>query len=103
MVNSGTSFISANKEGHPLLSLYVQPKASRTGFQTIHDNSLKLTITAQPLEGKANKAVIAYLASFFKIAKKSIVIKSGSQSRKKLVILKGLSLDEVEDKLREFI
>ena len=65
------------------LTLHVQPRASRTGLCGIHGGSLKLAITAPPVEGKANKEVIAFLAAFLKIPKKDVTIVSGAQSRTK--------------------
>lgn len=50
--------------GEVILALYIQPKASRTRFLGMHGDELKLAITAPPVDGKANKAVISFLAKF---------------------------------------
>ncbi len=85
------------------LALYIQPKASHNSFLGLHGEELKLAITAPPVDGKANKAVIAYLAKFFGVAKSSVSIKSGLQSRHKRCLLQGVSLEEAEEKLHSIM
>jgi len=81
--------------GTLLLSLYVQPRASRNELAGLHGDGLKLRLTTPPVDGKANKAVVAFLAKLFKIPKSAIIIKSGLQSRSKKVLLSGLDEHEV--------
>ena len=88
-------FLSSQTDGCLLLSLYVQPRASRTCLTGIHGDSLKIAITAPPVEGKANKEVIAFLAALFRIPKKKITITSGLQSRRKKCRICSLSEGEV--------
>ncbi len=84
-----------------MLRIYVQPKASRNRFSGIHNDMLKLSITAAPVNGKANKAVIVYLAKFFQIPKKEITIVKGEKSRKKHCKIGLLTKREILEKLRE--
>ncbi len=93
-------FIRSAKDGI-VLALHVQPRASKNRFMGRHGEAVKLAVTAPPTDGKANKAVIAYLSSFFKIPKSAVTIKSGRQSRKKRIFLNGISLDEAKRKLDE--
>ena len=88
-------FLSTLKDGTVVLSLYVQPRASRTCFRGLHDGALKLAITAPPVDGKANKAVVGFLASFFKLPKQKITIISGLQSRRKRCVVGELSMKEM--------
>ena len=81
--------------GTLLLSLYVQPRASRNELAGLHGDGLKLRLTTPPVDGKANKAVVSFLAKLFKIPKSAIIIKSGLQSRSKKVLLSGLDEHEV--------
>ncbi len=92
-------YLSEYKDGRVLLRLYVQPKSSRDAFVGVHGDSIKLVITSPPVDGKANKAVIAYLASFFKLKKKDITIKHGLQSRIKSILLAGADLNTVRSQL----
>jgi len=96
-------FLSTYKDGRILIRVYVQPRASRNGFSGLHGDAIKLSVTAPPVDGKANKAVIKFLASFLHIKKMDLEIKHGLQSRKKTVLIAGLSADEVMAALKEVL
>ncbi len=85
------SWYSCQKDGAILLKLYVQPRASRNEIAGLHNDALKLRLTTPPVDGKANKAVIAFLAKLFNLPKSSVVLKSGHQNRNKTVVVKGLN------------
>ncbi len=85
------TFVRAREDGTLLLSLYVQPRSSRNEFAGLHDTALKLHLTAPPVDGKANKAVVAFLAKTLKIPKSAIVVQSGLKNRRKLVALSGVN------------
>jgi len=92
-------YLSLYKDGRVLLRLYVQPKSSRNAFTGIHGDSIKLAITAPPVDGKANKAVIQFLASFFKLKKKDITIKHGLQSRTKSILIAGSDMQLIQARI----
>lgn len=85
-------YLQTLPDGSLLLNLYVQPKASRNEIVGIHNGALKLRLTSPPIDGKANKALIAYFAKTLKLAKASIIIASGHQGRTKKIQI--LDLDE---------
>jgi len=93
------SYLQIRPDGTLLLSLYVQPRASRNELAGRHGDALKLRLTSPPVDGKANKAVIAFLAKLFKVPKSAIVITSGLQSRSKKVLLSGLDEQAVRSLL----
>jgi uncharacterized protein len=76
-------------------ALRVQPRASRNGFAGTMGDAIKLAITAPPVDGKANQAVIEYLADLFRVPKSSIVIVSGETGRNKLVAIRGMTAEQV--------
>ena len=76
-------------DGSLLLRLHVQPRAATNELAGLQGDALKLRLTTPPVDGKANKAVIAYLAKFFHLPKSALNIKSGQQSRIKTVVIKG--------------
>ena len=94
------AFLSTYKDGRILIRIYVQPRASRTGFTGLYDDALKLGITAPPVDGKANAAVIKYLASFFHVRKADIEIKHGLQSRRKSILIEGICAEEIRGKVQ---
>ncbi|EMB48690.1 UPF0235 protein [Vibrio mimicus] len=68
-----------------LLRLYIQPKASRDSIVGLHDEELKVAITAPPIDGKANAHLSKFLAKQCKVAKGSVVIEKGELGRHKQV------------------
>ena len=83
-------YLQTLPDGSLLLSLYVQPRSSRNELAGLHGDALKLRLTTPPVDGKANKAVISFLAKLLKIPKSIIIIRSGLQSRSKKILLSGL-------------
>ena len=88
-------YLQSLTDGNFLLSLYVQPRASRNELAGLHGNALKLRLTTPPVDGKANKAAISFFSKLLKIPKSAIIIKSGLQSRSKKVLLSGLEEHDI--------
>ena len=76
------SFLQEQSAGLKI-SIYVQPKSSRTRLVGLHGDALNLCITAAPVDGKANEAVIIFFAKLFHLPKAAVSIQSGVQSRNK--------------------
>jgi uncharacterized protein len=72
-----------------ILELHVQPGAARSEFAGKHGDRIKLRLAASAVEGKANEALIAFLADHFKVPKRSVRILSGLRSRRKRVEIAG--------------
>ena len=83
------------QDGILYLSIHVQPRASRTALCGVHGASLKLAITAPPVDGKANKEVVSFLADLLGVSRREIVIVSGLQSRTKRCRIGQLQKEEV--------
>ena len=83
------AYLSTLPEGKVLLRLHIQPKASKNRIVGFHDGCLKIAVAAPPVEGKANKALVGFLADIFGIPARDVVITSGAQSRKKQVVVIG--------------
>ena len=81
-----------------LLSIRVIPRSTRNTLEWEQD-IMKARLTAPPVDGAANDALIALLAERLAIPKRSIAIVRGSTSRKKIVELEGITLEEVKRKL----
>lgn len=80
-------------------ALRVQPRASRNAVAGVIGDAVKLAITAPPVDGKANAAVIEHLAKLFGVAKSSVVIVSGETGRNKVVAVRGRSAEQVQKAL----
>ncbi len=68
-----------------IMKLYIQPKASRDQIVGLHNNEVKIAITAPPVDGKANSHLIKFLSKQFKVAKSRIHIEKGELGRHKQV------------------
>lgn len=88
-------YLSAMKDGTAILAVYVQPKSSRSAVCGLYDNCLKIAVTSPPVDGKANKGVIEFLAKLLRVAKRDVQLCSGQQSRRKQFIIAGKSVEEV--------
>ena len=70
-----------------ILDLHVQPGASRTEFAGKHGERLKVRIAVRAVDGKANEALIEFLAAHYGVPRRSVRITSGLKSRQKRVVI----------------
>jgi uncharacterized protein len=77
----------------------VHPRARKNAITGVVGDALKLALTAPPVEGRANQAVIEFFAGLFEIPRSSVTIASGETSRNKVVRIAGLSRAAVEQRL----
>ena len=71
------------------VTLHVQPGAKRTGIVGLHGNALKIKLASPPVEGKANEALLRYIAGRFAVPLRNVELKQGGQSRHKIVAVSG--------------
>jgi len=71
------------------LELHVQPGASRTEFAGRHGERIKVRLAARAVDGKANEALVDFLASHYGVPKRNVRIVSGLKSRQKRVVIDG--------------
>ena len=81
------------------LQLHVQPGASRTSLAGLHGDALKIRVAAPPLEGRANRELLDYLARLLGVAPARIALVKGESGRRKTVILQGVELEEARRRL----
>ena len=67
------------------LHIHLQPRASTDKIVGTYDDCLKIRLTAPPLEGRANKYLLKFLAKCFKVPESRVIITHGEHSRKKWV------------------
>lgn len=73
----------------------VIPKAHKNSLAGIEDGVLVVRLSAPPVEGKANVALVDYLATVLGLRKRQVWLESGQKSRHKLVRVEGLRRDEL--------
>jgi hypothetical protein len=79
----------------------LHPRAKKNAITGEIGAALKLSLTAPPLEGRANEACIEFLANLLEVPSSSITIASGQSSRNKVVRVTGLSAAEVQKRLQD--
>jgi len=95
---------SANAQKIARIAVRVIPRARRNeivGF--LEDGTLKLRLTAPPVDGKANQALIKFLAGVFGVIKSEIEISSGATSRTKLLLVRGANKEDLLKKIRQHL
>jgi hypothetical protein len=86
------------------ITVRVTPRARRTEVaEILEDGTIRIRVTAPPVEGKANAALIEFLADALKIRKSRIEIVAGEKGLDKIVSITDLSSGEVQRRLQEWI
>jgi len=77
----------------------VHPRGKRNAITGAMGDAVKISLTAPPLDGRANQACIEFVSDFLKVARSSVTIASGESSRRKVVRVAGLSAAELRMRL----
>ena len=78
------------------IDILVQPRASRARIGPRHDGRIKVAVTAPPVDGEANAAVIELLARSLGVPRSAVAVIAGATSRRKTVRIEGVTADQVE-------
>ena len=78
-----------------IIRLKISPNASKNENIRSSDG-IKIKITAQPIDGKANKCLVEFISKKYKIPKSSIEIVRGETSKEKTILIKNLDNDKLE-------
>lgn len=76
-------------DGSLILTLHIQPGARKTEIVGLHGEALKIRLAAPPVDGKANAALLGFLAKACGVSKSAVELVSGDTSRAKRVRLRG--------------
>src|SRR5258706_315777 len=82
--------------GFVTFDVLVQPRASRMKIGPVHDGRLKIAVTAPPVDGEANAAVIDALAKQLGVARSAVDVIAGASSRRKTVRIAGVTRAQIE-------
>jgi uncharacterized protein (TIGR00251 family) len=77
----------------------VHPRAKKNAITGELGDALKVSLTAPPIDGKANQACIEFFAKLLKVPRSSVTIASGQSSRAKLIRVAGLLAEEVRRRI----
>lgn len=84
------------KNGEVVFQVRVKPRASRDAIEGVREGALVVRLTAPPVEGQANEALLRLLASRLHVPKSAVRILSGERSRLKRVAVLGTTRAAVE-------
>ncbi len=77
------------------LTLHIQPGAKKTEFAGRHGDALKIRLAAPPVDGKANAALLKFVAETLRLPKSAVNLKSGQTSRRKVLEVIGAEAEQV--------
>lgn len=75
------------------------PRAARNALDGVAEGALRVRLAAPPVEGAANKALVAFLAEVLGVPKRDVAIATGERGRRKLVRVAGLTAGEARRRL----
>jgi uncharacterized protein len=81
-------------------AIKVHPRAKKNALSGAVGGVLKLSLTAPPVDGKANEACVDFFANLLKVPRRSVTIVAGETSRSKVVRVAGLSAADVQARLK---
>jgi len=82
------------------LKIYLQPKASKNEIVGPYRDGIKVRVTAPPVEGKANEALLRFIALSLDLSLSQVEILKGHHSREKVLRLSGIDLSLVTQRLQ---
>jgi uncharacterized protein (TIGR00251 family) len=85
--------------GGATFAVKVHPRAKNNAITGELGGALKLSLTAPPIDGKANEACIEFFAKLLKVPRSSVTIASGQSSRQKVIRVVGCSAEEMRARI----
>ena len=84
-----------------IVPIKAQPSARRNGLAGVHAGALKVQVTQAPEKGKATDAVLETIAKSLNLKRSQVSLVSGATSPQKRVLITGLSVAELSERLRD--
>jgi len=78
----------------------LQPRAKKTAIIGELDGALKLSVTDPPIDGRANDALMRFIADLLKVARSSVTIAAGESNRNKVIRVEGVTAEQVRFRLK---
>ena len=91
--------LSQAANGRLRLALKLFPKSRKEGLDGVHDGRLHIKLAAPAVDGKANAALVAFLARLLGVKKTQVLLATGEKARLKIVEIEGTSLEQARDQL----
>jgi uncharacterized protein (TIGR00251 family) len=91
--------LSLTGRGRVRLALKLCPNSRREGLDGVRDGRLQIRLAAPAVEGKANAALVSFLARLLGVKKTQVLLVSGEKARQKIVEIEGATLEQVRERL----
>ncbi|MDQ5824017.1 MAG: DUF167 domain-containing protein [Chloroflexota bacterium] len=88
--------------GGVAIKVFVAPRSSANKLVGEHNGAIKIALTAPPVEGAANKALVEFMAKLLGVPRSSVSLVSGETSRQKMVRVLGVSVEQAVEILIEY-
>lgn len=75
-----------------IVNVYVQPGAKHTEITGFYGDALKIRLASPPIDGRANEALLNFLARLFDVPQRQVSLKRGNKSRHKKVVISGSNI-----------
>ena len=93
-----------NGERGAALTIRVTPRARRTEVGgVLDDGTVRIRVAAPPVDGKANRALIAFLAKLLGVRKNKVEIVAGEKGLDKIISITGMPAEEAEERLKAWM
>ncbi|MCE1171159.1 DUF167 domain-containing protein [Azovibrio restrictus] len=92
-----SSWYRQDRDGAFCLSLHIQPGAKKSSVAGLHGEALKIRLAAPPVDGKANTALVAFVAELLQLPRAAVSLKSGQTSRQKVLRVEGVDEKRLAD------
>lgn len=76
-----------------IVNVYVQPGAKRTEIVGFYGDALKIRLASPPIDGRANDALLNFVAQLFDVPQRQVELIRGGKSRHKSVTIKGSKIE----------
>lgn len=94
-----TEWSITEANGSVTFNVRVMPRSSRNQLVGIESGALKIKLTAPPVEGAANTALIEFIAAWLDVKRNAVSIVSGDKARRKIVRVRGVTREQVLKKV----
>lgn len=91
------------RDGGITIECFVAPRAKRNAIKGTRDGALAVSVQSPPIEGRANDALIEFLAKALDVPRRAISIIGGMSSRKKILLIQGITKNEALIRVAEHL
>ena len=88
------------KDGAVRFEVHAKPRAKKSKVIGERGEAVEIALAAPPVDGAANEELVRFVAKLLAVRQRDIVLVRGESSREKLLAVSGLSVQEIESRLR---